>query len=74
MGISKQRVSEWLEDPVTRAYFQGLDFAIEQYKDELASGATLGELADQTTAKVVGIIQGLRAAREIDLETIITEE
>jgi hypothetical protein len=71
MPITRQQVSDWKQNEVTRAYFNGIKAKIEDLSINLGLGVTLGENVVQDTAKAVGRIEGLYDTLDVDIETVI---
>lgn len=72
--ISRQRVQEWLQDEVTRNWFDGIKEEIKGVQLALGDGQTLGDNAVIDTARAVGRIDGLYLAINISMEAVIEEE
>lgn len=71
--ITKAQVSEWKQDPVTRAWFTGIRRKIQIGKDYVTEGGTIDTEHGATevkTARAVGRIEGLLDAINIDEETV----
>lgn len=69
--ITAEQFAEWKEHPVTREIFQEIKSTIQDLKDKLAAGQTLGNLADGThglTSRTVGQIDGLGQILNISYE------
>jgi hypothetical protein len=71
MPITRQQVSDWKQNEVTRAYLAGIKEQIKSIEFMLGTGGTLGENVAQETARYVGRIEGLIDALEVDIETVI---
>ena len=71
--VTKEMLADWKENPVTVEYFEGIKFKIRV----LESDTSLGQILDYDNppgtamriAKIVGHMEGLRDALEVELET-----
>lgn len=73
--IRKDALGEWLANPVTRAYFAGIEDKIKEVEQALGRGVTINDDSSHNTAlataRLVGRIDGLRDKVEIDTDTVI---
>ncbi len=68
--MTKDDFIDWREHTVTQEVFNMIDDRINFYKDQMASGSTLGDNTERETAKLVGHINGLKDILLIDHEDI----
>jgi hypothetical protein len=77
-GITKNDLAEWLGNPVTRAYQAGIKSKVEELQKSVASGQFLNMSNPYETAaniaRVIGHIDGLKDALEIDNDTVLGED
>lgn len=76
-GITKRDLAEWMESPVTRAWFKGIKAKMSQLEGMAGNGSMLNAgnpfETHSNISRVVGRIEGLNDALEIDDETVLGE-
>lgn len=69
--VNREELLSWLADPVTRAYFNGLNSTAKELMLDNAKGGALTMESAETTAlqyaKTCGIIEGLQIALNIEV-------
>ena len=77
-GISKNDVLDWLDNPVTKAYFKGIKAKIRLIQEWLGSGVIIDSSNPYYTASkaahFIGQIEGLNDALEVKTDEVIEEE
>lgn len=76
MAITKQRVSEWRQDEVTRAYFAGIREARLALLEAKAEYVNLDSMENTalSAAKMAGVIEGLKMSLEVNTEVALVDE
>ena len=76
--INRQDVIDWLESPVTLAYFEGVKFKVRELEKALGRGTTLNDDNPHSTivatAKMIGQIEGHKDDIDVDISAVIEIE
>ena len=66
--MTKEEFQEWKGNKTTQKILDLLSKDRESIKEDLSHGATLGQFTGESTARLVGIVQGLDRIIEIEYE------
>jgi hypothetical protein len=72
--IEKEQFSNWLDNEVTKKFFDLIDERMQSKSEHLVSGGTLGDLAAERTSNVVGYIAALSEITEMNSKEFLQDE
>ncbi len=78
IGITKQDLADWMQNPVTKAFQEGIKAKIRQIEKAVGAGELLDSgnpfATHSNVSRLVGRIEGLQDALEVDDTTVLGED
>ena len=73
--LKRDDVIDWLESPVTRAYFTGIKAKIREVEQQLGRGVTLDSENPHATvvqtARLVGLTEAYKDVLEVNVDEVV---
>ena len=72
--VTKEQYSNWLENAVTKQFFEQVNTRLNDKAEHLISGGTLGENSAERTSNFVGYITALTEINELNSKEFLKDE